>query len=78
MIILVLSGGNYRSASNYIKENNNIKHENMMHRELIDVEDNKFIIVDTIEHVRGIHADKYIKAPDYWTLEDEVKSRIGR
>lgn len=37
--------------------------------------DKYFVVTDPLE-LRGLMIDTYMKAPDYFTLEDEAKSRL--
>jgi hypothetical protein len=54
----------------------NIKEINIGNRTAKDHEGNVYLVVTEPEQVRGYLFTDYIKAPDYFTLEDVVKSQI--
>ena len=45
-------------------------------RIFISEDDTRYFIVSISEHIKGMEFDNYIKAPDYYSLEDDLKSRI--
>mgnify|MGYP003575711464 CR=1 FL=1 len=53
-----------------------IQTDNMAHRTFTTMDGKEYIIVVFPEHARGMLFESYLKAPDYETLEDLIKTRL--
>lgn len=75
MIIGVLSC-RYQETMDYIVKELKLKVD-MGHGRAFAENGNIYYIIDNPQQAYGLKLDGYIKAPNYYTLEDIVKSRIG-
>jgi len=73
--IAVLSS-NFSETLQWMKKEFKIKRILMVSKIVITEDDKEYIIVSKTEQVRGWELAGYIIAPDYESLEQEVKSRI--
>jgi len=53
-----------------------IKHVNLSQARVTDVDGQVYMLVRDQQHIRGYHFASYLKSPDYYSLEDELKTRI--
>jgi hypothetical protein len=74
-LIAVLSS-NFNQSIVWLREQYNIVEVNKMNRKARDINGNIYIIVDIPMMAYGYEFSSYLKAPDFFTLEDVVKSRI--
>lgn len=67
---------NKETACNFIKEAFKIKQVDNARRRLISETDIEYIPINSFEEASIMIFSSYIVAPDYYSLEDYVKTRI--
>lgn len=75
MLIAILSS-NFHSTLEWARNELKVNTVNISRRFLKDDKENEYYIINNPEQAYGFKFDKYIKAPDFETLEDIVRSRI--
>lgn len=56
--------------------NNPNKPNVVMSQGIVLMGGDKYFVITEETQIRGLEIDAYMKSPNYWTLEDTVKSRI--
>lgn len=75
MRIAVLSC-NFHETLNWLMTTNDKSQVKLSRSLVISEKGDEYFIISTIEQAHEMEFNKYIKAPDYYTLEDVVKTRV--